>query len=92
MNRKLTIHSVIQYLVKLADLQSIKGTSFNKCWITEWIFHFPLWDLAQENLVHIKGSYGILDQYLWMSATCVLNSKHVKLVELEIFGFFSANK
>ena len=32
-----------QYLLKLADLQSIKGTSFNKCWITEWIFDFPLW-------------------------------------------------
>jgi hypothetical protein len=27
-----------------------------------------IWDLAQENLVNIKGSYGILDQYLWMSA------------------------
>ena len=27
-----------------------------------------LLDLAQENLVNIKGSYGILDQYLWMSA------------------------
>jgi len=27
-----------------------------------------LWDLAQESLVHIQGSYGILDQYLWMSA------------------------
>ena len=26
-----------------------------------------LWDLAQENLVDIQGSYGILDQYLWMS-------------------------
>ena len=25
-------------------------------------------DLAQENLVNIKGSNGILDQYLWMSA------------------------
>jgi hypothetical protein len=25
-------------------------------------------DLAQENLVNIQGSYGILDQYLWMSA------------------------
>ena len=23
-----------------------------------------LWDLAQENLVNIQGSYGILDQYL----------------------------
>jgi hypothetical protein len=23
-----------------------------------------LWDLAQENLVNTKGSYGILDQYL----------------------------
>ena len=27
-----------------------------------------LWDLAQDNLVHIQGSYGILDQYLWISA------------------------
>ena len=27
-----------------------------------------LWDLAQENLVNIQGSYGISDQYLWMSA------------------------
>ena len=27
-----------------------------------------LWDLGQENLVDIQGSYGILDQYLWMSA------------------------
>jgi hypothetical protein len=27
-----------------------------------------LLDLAQENLVNIQGSYGILDQYLWMSA------------------------
>ena len=35
------IHSVIHHLFKLADLQSIKGTSFNKCWITEWIFIFP---------------------------------------------------
>ena len=24
---------VIQYLLKLADLQSIEGTSFNKCWL-----------------------------------------------------------
>ena len=32
-------------------------------------FQFPimkkLWDLAQENVVNIQGSYGILDQYLW---------------------------
>ena len=27
-----------------------------------------LWDLAQENLINIQGSYGILEQYLWMSA------------------------
>jgi hypothetical protein len=27
-----------------------------------------LWDLAQENLVNTQGSYGILDQYLCMSA------------------------
>ena len=27
-----------------------------------------LWDLAQEILVNIQGSYGILEQYLWMSA------------------------
>ena len=26
-------------------------------------------DLAQENLVNIQGSYGILDQYLWMTTT-----------------------
>jgi hypothetical protein len=26
-----------------------------------------LWDLAQENLVNIKGSYNILDQYLCLS-------------------------
>ena len=32
----------IQHLLKLADVQSIKGTCFNKCCITEWIFHFPL--------------------------------------------------
>jgi hypothetical protein len=25
-------------------------------------------ELAQENLVDIQGSYGILDQYSWMSA------------------------
>ena len=25
-------------------------------------------DLAQENLVNIQGTYGNLDQYLWMSA------------------------
>ena len=28
-----------------------------------------IWDLAQKNLVNVQGSYGILDQYLWMSAT-----------------------
>jgi hypothetical protein len=27
-----------------------------------------LLDFAQENLVNIQGSYGILDQYFWMSA------------------------
>jgi hypothetical protein len=27
-----------------------------------------LWDLAQENLDNIQGGYGIMDQYLWMSA------------------------
>ena len=27
-----------------------------------------LWDLAQDNLINIQGSYGILEQYLWMSA------------------------
>ena len=27
-----------------------------------------IWDLAQENLVDIQEIYGILDQYLWMSA------------------------
>ena len=27
-----------------------------------------LWDLAQENRINIQGSYGILEQYLWMSA------------------------
>ena len=31
------------------------------------------WDLDQENLVNIDGSYGILDQYLWMSAMYTLN-------------------
>jgi hypothetical protein len=28
-----------------------------------------LGDLAQENIVNIQGSYGILDLFLWMSAT-----------------------
>ena len=33
------------------------------------IFHYKkIWDLAQENVVNIEGSYGNLDQYLWMSA------------------------
>ena len=27
-----------------------------------------LWDLAKESLINIQGSYGILEQYLWMSA------------------------
>ena len=34
-NKKSKIHSVIQHLWKLADLQSIKVTSFNKYWKTE---------------------------------------------------------
>jgi hypothetical protein len=38
---KLKIHSGTQHLLKFADLQSIKGVYFNKCWITEWIFNFP---------------------------------------------------
>ena len=36
------------------------------------MFWFPimkkLLDLAQENLIDMQASYGILDQYLWMSA------------------------
>ena len=42
----LTTYLPLVYIGKgiyLADLQSIKGTSFNKCWITEWIYNFPLW-------------------------------------------------
>ena len=40
--------------------------------LNNWVnFQFSimkkLWDLAQENLVNIQGSYGILDQYFWMS-------------------------
>ena len=31
------------------------------------------WDLAQENLVNKQGSYGISDQYLWMSAIHTLD-------------------
>ena len=38
-------------------------------WVNFWFFILEeLWDLAQENLVNIQGSYGTLDQYLWMSA------------------------
>ena len=41
--------------------------------LNNWVnFQFSimkkLWDLAQENLVNIEGSYGILDLYLWESA------------------------
>ena len=41
--------------------------------LNKWVnFQFSimkkLWNLGQENLVNIQGSYGILDQYLWMSA------------------------
>ena len=41
--------------------------------LNNWVnFQFSimkkLWHLAQENLVNILGSYGILEQYLWMSA------------------------
>ena len=32
-----------------------------------------LWDLANENLVNIQGSHGILDQYSWMSAISTLD-------------------
>ena len=28
-----------------------------------------LWDLAYEKLINIIGRHGILDEYLWMSAT-----------------------
>ena len=52
------------WILKLADLQSIKGTCFNKCWITGWIFDFPLWkNYDNENPVNIQGWHGILDQY-----------------------------
>jgi hypothetical protein len=38
-------------------------------WVNFWFSIMKeLWDLAQENLVNIQGSYGILDHYLWMSA------------------------
>ena len=34
-------------------------------WVNFWFSIMKnLWDLAQENLVDIQGSYGILDQYL----------------------------
>ena len=36
-----------------------------------------LWDLAQENLINIQGSYGILDQYLWMSAKSLKNDSYI---------------
>ena len=32
------------------------------------LVNLSLVDLAQENLVNIQGSYGILNQYFWMSA------------------------
>ena len=40
--------------------------------LNNWVnFQFSimkkLWDLAQENLVDIQVSYGVLDQYFWMS-------------------------
>ena len=34
-------------------------------------------DLAQENLVNVQDSYGILDQYLWMSATPQMKRKNM---------------
>ena len=38
-------------------------------WVNVWFSIMKeLLDLAQENLGNIQGSYGILDQYLWMSA------------------------
>ena len=34
-------------------------------WVNFWFSIMKkLWDLAQENLVDIQGSYGILNQYL----------------------------
>ena len=36
-----------------------------------------LWELAQENLINIQGSYGILDQYLWMSAKSLKNDSYI---------------
>ena len=39
-------------------------------WVNFWFSVVKeLWDLAQENLVDIQGTYGILDQYLWISDT-----------------------
>ena len=32
-----------------------------------------LWNLAQENLVNIQGSYGIVDQYLFMDVSHTLD-------------------
>ena len=42
---------------------SIEYKMLNNC-VNFWFFIMKkLWDLAQENLVDIQGSYGILDHY-----------------------------
>ena len=51
-----------------------------------------LWDLAQENLVHIQGSYSILNIYSWMSALypkhCHLKSASLKIEPLQYIAMY----
>ena len=51
------IYSLIQHLLKLADLQSIKEQRLNNLVNFQLSIMKKLWDIAQENLVYIKFIY-----------------------------------
>ena len=69
----LKIYSVIQHLLKLADLQSIKEQRLNN-WVNfQLSIMKKLWDIAQENLVYIKFLYSEKSTKFWEISTLLLS-------------------
>ena len=58
----------------IVPLYYVNKTISTNNWVNFWISIIKqLWDLAPEFFFNIQGSYGILDQYFWMSVVQTLD-------------------
>ena len=68
-NKKIHSYSAFVKVCPFCTLLICQFQQILNNWVNFWFSIMKkLWDLAQENLVDIQGSYGIFDQYFWMSA------------------------